>query len=112
MTDPGDRTRFIGRIFEAADTLANGETLVIDASDASTNAVEINDISHGDDVDVTIEADLDGDGTYEQSITVDSLTGAGISQGNEMQVGTNTRIVLEAMGSTADYIVTGVETAP
>jgi hypothetical protein len=111
-TDPGSRTRFIGRVFESAATLAQNEILIIDASDASTGAATVNQIAHGNDCDVRLESDPDGDGTWEQSVTVDSLTGESISQGNELHISPNFRLVIENTGAEADFIVTGVELAP
>lgn len=113
MTDPGDRTRFIGRVFESSATLANGETLTISAGDTTTNGLEVQQIVFGSDCTVTLEADKNEDGTFEHSVEIDSFTGTGISQGNEIRLSTDKmRLVVENTGTEADYIVTGEEMAP
>lgn len=95
-----------------ADDLANGGDLDVDPSDAGQGemVVEINQIVHGGSCDVKFLADVDGDGNYEIVETIDSFSGAGVSQGNELQLhegaGHALRIT-NTSGGAADYSVAG-----
>lgn len=111
MADLGNKTRFIGSIFAASGTLSNGDTLVVNAEDSSTQGLEVQQIIFGSDCSVRIESDADNDGTYEISVSLGTYSGSGISQGNEIRLTAveSMRLVVENTGSQADYLVTGEE---
>ena len=109
------RERFIGQIVphtEVSTALANGGDFDIDPADApgeGPTVLEVSQIVHGDDCDVKFLVDTDGDGTYEVNETIDSLTGTGISMGNELRLYEKSGQVLRITntGSTADFVVNG-----
>jgi hypothetical protein len=102
-----------GNFFQTeVDGLADASDFNIDPSTAGTGAVEIHSIVHGGAADVKFEIDPDGDGTYEITETIDSVSGAGISQQNKIEISdtNNSRLTItNTSGGAADYAVTGVE---
>lgn len=106
----GDVTSVPGRFYESNAEIVNGQSHDFDPSDTKTGAVEIHNIIHGDDCDVAILVDPDNDGTYERNVTLDSFTGAGISQGNQIELSDDDNMVLRISNTgtaAADFIVTG-----
>lgn len=94
------------------DSLANAGTFDVNPADATSGGVEIHSIAHGGACDVTLLADPDGDGTYEEQVALDSLSGSGVSQGNSIELSDDDNMVLRienTSGGSADFIVTGRE---
>lgn len=97
-------------LVETQEELPPGSDLIIGDSTLNERAVEIHNIVHGTDCSVYVERDSDGDGVVEESILVDDFVGAGISQGNELEIirPANMRFRLRNTGTgAADFIVTG-----
>jgi hypothetical protein len=69
----------------------------------------VRNIIHGGDCDVYWEADPDGDESFGVSILIDSLSGSGVSQNNQVDVdgprGARLRIV-NTSGSATDFAAT------
>lgn len=104
--------KYIGGHWLVSETVSNGDSLTFDAGQANSAALEVHTIAHSGDCDVLLEVDSDNDGTFDQSVTLDSFTGSGVSAGNEIEVlETNSmRLKIDnTSGSSQDYIVTGVE---
>lgn len=110
MANKSANTRFNGPQFQASQNLDDGDTMDFAPwSNANVDGVIVNNISHENDCDVTLRADSNGDGTYDRSVTLDSFSGSGVSQGNEIIVpeGVQLRISDTSSGSDNDYILTG-----
>lgn len=96
--------------FEASQTLDDGDSLTLAPGNLSgLNAVEVHNIAHAADCDVLVEVDTNADGTFDRSVTVDSFTGAGVSQSNELELGPEMQLkITDTSGGTDnDYILTG-----
>lgn len=101
-----------GGHFVVSETVSNGSSLTFDASDSRTGMLEVHTISHGTDCDVILRIDTDGDGSFEQSVTLDSFSGEGVSAGNEIEIlqTQSMQLKIDNTGSgSADYIITGEE---
>lgn len=102
-----------GDFFQSSsDGLADTSDFTIDPSNAGTGAVEIHSIVHGGAADVKFEVDVDDDNTYEITETISSVSGAGISQQNKIEISdaNNSRLTItNTSGGAADFAVTGVE---
>lgn len=97
---------------QEATGVASGGDFLVEGSAAATGAAEVFELGGGAAADVYREIDVDGDGTYEVSILIESLTGSWHSQKNQLVVsaGKNTRIrVNNTSGGAADYYAVGME---
>lgn len=96
--------------FEASQTLNGGDHMDITPGEQGLDALKVDNIVHGADCDVVIRVDSTGDGIYNREVTIDSLSGTGISQGNGVLLGADSmvlRITDTSGGSNNDFIVTG-----
>ena len=97
---------------DEAEELADAADFTIDPSTAGTGAVEIHSIIHDGDADIKYQVDPDADGTFEIDVTIDSVTGSGISQQNKIELSStnNSQLVItNTSDAAADYTITGVE---
>lgn len=95
---------------EASQTLSDGDHMDLIPGNG-LDCLEIHNITHGADCDVVKMVDSTGDGTFDRSVTIDSLTGSGLSQGNQIELGSKNvklRVTDTSGGSDNDYILTGV----
>lgn len=95
-------------VASAADLTAGNSLTVGDSENRPP--VEIHSIVYGGDCDVYLER-VNDDGTVDVSILIDGFTGAGLSQGNEIEVMRNEDMRLRLENTTAaaaDYVITGV----
>ena len=105
-------TTIEGRAFATSTTgLADSSEFQINPADTKTNALEIHNIAHGGSVDVDLATSSD-DTTFTEDarVTLDSFTGEGISQGNQIEVNDNDNVYLvitNTSGGPIDVIVTG-----
>ena len=108
-----DMSDSTGGFYKAGtDGLANGSDFDIDPSDSDLGAFELHNIAHGGAVDVKLLADPDGDGSYEENVTLDSLSGSGVSQGNQIEASDDDNMLVRisnTSGGSIDVIVTGRE---
>jgi hypothetical protein len=92
--------------------VADGGNFTIEGSASGTGAAEVGELGGTGDADIYRETDVDGDGTYEVSVIIDSLLGEWHSQQNGLVVSSsnNHRIrVNNKSGGPQDYYATGVE---
>lgn len=112
---PDEYINVAGRFFEAeSDELADSGDFDVDPADSTTGAFEVHNIAHGAACDVKLLVDPDDDGTYEVSVTLDSFSGEGVSQGNQIEVAAADNMLLRitnTSGGAADFVVTGREVA-
>lgn len=105
-----------GRSFAASETLSNGGEFIIDPADSKTGSLVIHQIAHGGSCDVElVESSTDSGYTPDKRVTLDSFTGEGVSQGNELEASDqgNLFVVLtNTSGGEADFIVTGEQVSP
>lgn len=90
--------------------LAAGSSLTVGDGADKQPPVEVHSIVYGGACDVYLER-VNDDGSVDVSILIDGFTGAGLSQGNEIEVMRNEdmRLRLEnTSGAAADYVITGV----
>lgn len=96
---------------EASQTLDDGDHMDLNPGELGIDTVEIHSIIHENDCDVKRRIDSTDNGTFDREVTIDSFTGAGISQGNELEIGSNGNSVLRitdtSSGTDNDYILTG-----
>jgi len=97
----------------STDSLASGNSLIIDGTGAGTGAVEVFEMGATNDVTVYKETDVDGDNTYEVSVQIDSQSGTWHTQKNQLVASdsNNHRLRLEnSSGTTINNIfATGME---
>lgn len=114
---PDTITTVDGRAFAAStDGLADSTEWKIDPQDADTGALEIHNIAHGGSCDVELVVSTD-DTAYTPGarVALDSFSGEGVSQGNEIEIHDNGNLYLvitNTSGGPADFIVTGRQVSP
>lgn len=112
MTTTPETVSIEGKYYaDGVNDLADGEDWDVNPEDTPYGAVEIHSFVHGGGCDVKYLQDKNQDGTYEINVTIDSLTGSGISQHNKVQAGENAEEVIRitnTSGSPADFAITGV----
>lgn len=109
MSTTASEVTIPGRYFRDAITLANGETYDISAAETKTAAVEIHNIAFSGGCTVYLVAQ-DEDGTDTQTVEIDSFTGSGISQGNQIEITNGENVICRienTSGGEANYIATG-----
>jgi len=97
--------------FVASGNLDDGDTLVLQPGNVDVDRAVVHVIHHDGSCDVKVYHDADDDNnTYERVVTSDSLSGTGVSQGNEIEL-TASQMKLEitdtSAGTDNDYIITG-----
>lgn len=108
MGDLGPWLANLTKVESVSGTLNSGESLTISGSDAETNRLIVTEIIHGDDCTVTVEFDTTGNGSFDKSVEVDTLSSNGISQGNQIKLdGVEMQVKIENTGTTADFIIMG-----
>jgi len=99
--------------FVVSGTADNGNSVTIEGSTGGTGAAEIVEIGGGDSATVYREIDTNNDGTFDQSVQVDSLSGESHSQLNELIISAvkNTRLRIENTSGNAGvfYYAVGIE---
>lgn len=93
----------------AVKDLSNGSTFTVTPDDAKELGIKVVNIAHTGDVDI-IQAATTNSG--EAAVTLDSLTGEGVSQGNEILVSDESQTELRisnTSGGDIDVIVSGFE---
>jgi len=99
--------------FEADATgVADDGDFIIDGSSADTGAAEVFELGGSDAAKVYREVDIDGDGTWEISVLIDSTTDVWHSQKNQLVVSqsNNVRIrIVNTSGGPADFYSFGME---
>jgi hypothetical protein len=105
-----------GRSFAASATLADGEEFRIDPAESKTGSIELHQIAHGAACDVElVESSTDTGYNPTKRITLDSFSGEGVSQGNELEAsdqGNLFVVITNTSGGEADFIVTGEQVSP
>jgi hypothetical protein len=97
---------------ESSNNLADAGEFIADGSTAGTGAAEVFELAGTGGAEIYREEDIDGDGTYEISVKIDSTLGNWHSQKNQLVVSDskNLRIrVVNISGGPADYYATGME---
>lgn len=111
MVDKSADVRVAPPFFVASQTLDDGDTMNIDPGSIDKfGPFEVHVINHENDGDVKLELDSTGDGSYDRSVTLDSVSGNGVSQGNSIEVGAASmrfQFSDTSGGSGNDVIVTG-----
>ena len=75
-----------GRSFSASGTLSDTDELRINPADTKTGSISVHQIAHGADCDVElVESSTDGEYNPDKRVVLDSFTGEGVSQGNEIE---------------------------
>jgi len=105
-----------GRSFAASETLADSAEFRINPAETKTGALEIHQIAHGGACDVElVESSTDTGYNPDKRVTLDSFTGEGVSQGNELEAsdqGNLFVVITNTSGGEADFIVTGEQVSP
>jgi len=100
-----------GRSYAASATLADTEEFRINPAETKTGSVQIHQIAHGGSCDVElVESSLDSGYSADKRVTLDSFSGEGVSQGNELEAsdqGNLFIVITNTSGGEADFIVTG-----
>jgi hypothetical protein len=92
--------------------LADAGDLIVDGSATGTGAANVTELFGGDACEVFREVDTNGDGTFNVSETVDTLSSGFHSQNNNLLVSQsqNTRLrIRNKSGGPADFGVVGYE---
>lgn len=96
----------------ATDGVAVGASFSVDGG--SSGAVILRNLAITETSDVYWEHDIDGDGSYEVSVKVESFSSTGLSMLNNVPVSSNSNLRLRLEntgGAPASYIVTGLKTS-
>jgi len=105
-----------GRSFAASATVTDGSEFRINPADTKTGSVVIHQIAHGGACDVElVESSTDTGYNPDKRITLNSFTGQGVSQGNELEAsdqGNLFVVITNTSGGEAEYIVTGEQVSP
>lgn len=97
---------------ETANGLASAGDFIVGGGQSATGAAEVGEMGGSGDADIYKESDPDGDGTYEISVLIDTMTGSWHTQQNGLVVSSahRTRLrVRNTSGGSADYYATGME---
>lgn len=108
MTVQGGHPQAHDYVVDISDGLADDGDLTVDPADHGVARLKIVQIVHDGDCDLKYQADPDGNDTFEIDVTIDSLTGSGISQGNEIIIddADNEQFVLtNTNGDAQDFVV-------
>jgi hypothetical protein len=92
--------------------IADTNSVTADGSSGETGAAEIVELGGTGDANVYRETDVNGDGTFEVSVKIDSFAGEWHSQLNQLVVSAsnNHRLRIEnTSGASQDYYMTGLE---
>lgn len=92
--------------------MASGADFLIEGNDSATGAAEVSELGGTGGAEIYKETDVDGDGSYEVSVMVDSFTGEWFSQQNGFIISAGERHRLRirnTSGGTASYYATGME---
>lgn len=76
----------VGDDFEISKVIPTNDSVAINASNTDTGAVEIKTIGADGSVDVFIEKDTNGNGTYDREMLIDSKQGQFYSQSNMITI--------------------------
>lgn len=102
----------INDAYATTETLASGAELIIDGSSAETGAIDITELGGNGDAEVYRDLDPAEDGTWPETVQIDSGTGQWHSQTNLLTVSeaqpTRLRIV-NTTGGSATYYAVGQE---
>lgn len=97
--------------YQASQTLSDSEEWVVTLGDGQSGPVIVTQIAHGGSCDVELATSSTSDTfTRDRSVQLDSLSGEGVSSGNE--IGANNAqdlhlVITNTSGGEADFIVTG-----
>lgn len=96
----------------SADSLSDGNDLVLDASESETGAVNITELGGNGSCTIYKEFDPNDDGTWEVSTQIDSPTDTWHSQDNDLLISQSEKIrirIVNNSGGTADVWAVGYE---
>jgi hypothetical protein len=97
--------------YVTSETVANGDEWVVNLDDGQTGPVVISQIAHGGDCNVDLVTSSEsGSLVEEKRIALDTLSGEGVSMGNELEANNQQDLYVaieNTSGGEADFIVAG-----
>lgn len=92
--------------------IADNNSLIIDGSSTETGSVEVFELGGTVGAEIYKETDLDGDGSYEVSVAVDTTSNSWNTQQNQLVVSQSNdhRLkILNTSGGSGDFYAVGME---
>lgn len=105
--------QFAGNYFVTSETLDSGDHLDVNFGDVDHVGHVVKNIAHGASCDVKLRVEAEEGDSWSgvREVVVDSFSGEGISQGNEIEMGDQNSVTLRITDTSGgvgnDYIVSG-----